>query len=124
MAPIVYLNTGQLAETVFINGGFLVLSGFLLYRSITIGLAEQRQLENLRQVAVDFEVVRHNCVREMLSPRETEVATMLCQRLTAREIADKLFISDRTVDKHRENIYFKVGVHSRDQLLEKLNKVW
>lgn len=124
MAPIVYLRMGQLTETVFINIGFLVLSGFLLYRSITVGLAEQRQLENLRQVAVDFEVVKHNCVREMLSPRETEVAVMLCQRLTAREIADKLFISDRTVDKHRENIYFKASVNSREQLLGKFNKVW
>lgn len=123
MAPIVYLKMGQLTETVFINGGFLVLSVFLLYRSITIGLAEQRQLENLRQVAVDFEVVKHNCIREMLSPRETEVASMLCQRLTAREIADKLFISDRTVDKHRENIYFKVGVNSREELIDRLNKV-
>ncbi|MCT1526118.1 hypothetical protein M3B42_16095 [Sphingobacterium hotanense] len=28
------------------------------------------------------------------------------------------------MDKHRENIYFKVGVNSRDQLLEKHNKVW
>ncbi|MGJ1261080.1 LuxR C-terminal-related transcriptional regulator [Sphingobacterium spiritivorum] len=45
----------------------------------------------------------------------------MCHRLTRREIADKLFISDRTVEKHTEHIFLKVGVNSRHELLIKLN---
>ena len=70
---------------------------------------------------MDTEVIRMNCAREMLTPRETEIAVLLCHRLKRREIADKLFISGRTVDKHSENIFVKVGVTSREELLAKLN---
>lgn len=39
--------------------------------------------------------------------------------MTRSEIGDKLFISTRTVEKHAERIFLKVGA----QLLGKLNKV-
>ncbi|MCB0254591.1 MAG: helix-turn-helix transcriptional regulator [Anaerolineae bacterium] len=44
-----------------------------------------------------------------------EVLEMLAQRLTAKEIAGDLFISERTVKRHTANIYQKLGVHSRQQ---------
>src|SRR5581483_9210184 len=37
-----------------------------------------------------------------LSTREKEVLALICQELTAREIAEKLFISERTVEGHRK----------------------
>ncbi|MGJ1265372.1 response regulator transcription factor [Sphingobacterium spiritivorum] len=121
LAPVVYYGWGQLTETLFTNLGFLALSALLLYRSVTLGRADQRQLANLRLLAMDTEVITANCLRNMLSPRETEIAILLCHRLTRREIADKLFISDRTVEKHTEHIFLKVGVNSRQELLAKLN---
>lgn len=42
-----------------------------------------------------------------LSKRELEVLLNICEGLSNQEIADRLFISKRTVDKHRENILFK-----------------
>src|SRR2546425_1634639 len=51
-----------------------------------------------------------------LSPREIEVAAMVAQGLTNREIAARLFISERTVDGHLEHLRDKLGVNTRSQV--------
>lgn len=51
-----------------------------------------------------------------LSRRELEVARMVAQGLTNREIGTRLFISERTVDGHLEHIREKLGVKSRAQV--------
>jgi DNA-binding NarL/FixJ family response regulator len=45
-----------------------------------------------------------------LSKREIEVLELIGQELTNKQIADKLFISTRTVDTHRRNLMQKLGV--------------
>lgn len=44
-----------------------------------------------------------------LSERETEVLKLICQEQTNQEIAEKLFISKRTVESHRQRIFDKIG---------------
>ncbi|MBQ3635569.1 MAG: response regulator transcription factor [Bacteroidales bacterium] len=44
-----------------------------------------------------------------LSAREQGVLTEICNGLSNQDIADKLFISKRTVEKHRANIMIKTG---------------
>ncbi len=44
-----------------------------------------------------------------LSEREEEVLYLICKGLSNKEIADRLFISKRTVDKHRENLLLKTN---------------
>lgn len=51
-----------------------------------------------------------------LSPRERQVALLVRQGRTNREIAGELFISERTVEKHVENILNRLGFHSRAQI--------
>ncbi|WP_433328365.1 ATP-binding protein [Spirillospora sp. CA-294931] len=51
-----------------------------------------------------------------LSPREREVARLLSQGLTNREIADVLFLSPRTVEQHVASVLRKLGVKSRNEL--------
>lgn len=51
-----------------------------------------------------------------LSRRETEVAELVAKGLTNREIATKLFISERTVESHVEQIRNKLGFNSRTQI--------
>lgn len=46
---------------------------------------------------------------EELSQREMDVLTEICNGESNQEIAEKLFISKRTVEKHRANIMMKTG---------------
>lgn len=45
-----------------------------------------------------------------LTERESEILYHICKGLSNQEIADTLFLSKRTVDKHRENILSKTNV--------------
>lgn len=47
-----------------------------------------------------------------LSDRETEVLHLLCQEFTSKEIAEKLFISYRTVEGHRRSMQEKTGARN------------
>ncbi len=57
------------------------------------------------------------CGVEPLSERETEVLPLVCEGLSNHEIADRLFISKRTVDKHRANILAKTGCRNTASLV-------
>ncbi|MEL6649314.1 MAG: response regulator transcription factor [Bacteroidota bacterium] len=46
----------------------------------------------------------------LLTAREKEVIGLICQELSSKEIADQLFISNKTVETHRKNIREKIGV--------------
>jgi DNA-binding NarL/FixJ family response regulator len=50
-----------------------------------------------------------------LTRREAEVLTLVADGRSNREIADALYISDRTVARHLTNVYTKIGVTSRTQ---------
>ncbi len=47
-----------------------------------------------------------------LSKREKEVLQLICEQCTTSEIGEKLFISPRTVDGHRNNLLDKTGVRN------------
>jgi DNA-binding response OmpR family regulator/DNA-binding CsgD family transcriptional regulator len=66
-------------------------------------------LERLRKVA--------------LTPRETEVLSWLAKGKTNRDIADILGMSHRTVNKHLEHIYEKLGVETRSAATALANKL-
>ena len=51
-----------------------------------------------------------------LSPRELEVVKLIAEGLTSDEIAEQLFISKKTVDRHRANMLEKLGMRNRVEL--------
>ena len=52
-----------------------------------------------------------------LTEREREVLTLIAQGLTNQQIAQKLFISIKTVQTHRAHILEKLGLHDRTELV-------
>lgn len=52
-----------------------------------------------------------------LSPREREIAQLLAEANSNKEIAEKLFVSVKTVDAHRANIMRKLNFHSVAELV-------
>jgi len=57
-----------------------------------------------------------NGAKAKLSPRESEVAQLVARGLSNREIAARLFLSERTVDNHVRHILDKLGFDSRVQV--------
>jgi DNA-binding NarL/FixJ family response regulator len=52
-----------------------------------------------------------------LSEREVEILEQICRGLSNQEIAEKLFISKRTVDKHRSNLLAKTNCKNTANLV-------
>jgi DNA-binding CsgD family transcriptional regulator len=48
-------------------------------------------------------------IEKGITPRETEVLKLICAEYTSAEIAEKLFISESTVNGHRNNLLLKIG---------------
>ena len=55
---------------------------------------------------------------DSLTPTERRVLALIAEYLTSKEIADKLGVSVRTVENHRNNICAKVGVHGSHALMK------
>lgn len=53
--------------------------------------------------------------KDMLTDRELEVLKALSRGFTNQQIADELFISQRTVQNHLHNIYNKLGINGRTE---------
>ena len=55
--------------------------------------------------------------RSSITPREQEVISYLVKGFTSSEIGEKLYISPRTVDKHRTNLLKKLGLKNTASLV-------
>ena len=63
-----------------------------------------------------FRDQKNNAGRHALTERETEVIQLIANGVSTRQIAKKLYLSERTVETHRKNIYRKLGVHTNVEL--------
>lgn len=53
----------------------------------------------------------------LLSPRESTIVRLICEGMTTRQMAEQIQMSERTVEAHITNIYFKLGVNSRQKIV-------
>ncbi len=58
-----------------------------------------------------------------LTPRETEILLLFARGRTAARIQEELYLSRGTVTTHLQHIYQKAGVHSRQELLDRLEEM-
>lgn len=56
--------------------------------------------------------------KKTLSPREQEILKLISEGLTSGEIADKLYVSKRTIDSHRANLIQKLNLKSLPDLIK------
>ena len=61
-------------------------------------------------------------VRDLLTKREHEITRLIAQGANNRQIAQRLSISIKTVETHRNHVYSKLKVHNAVQLLRVLEK--
>lgn len=95
----------EAVETVFEGGTYFSAS---LLESLS---------HSIRSAGATASVADDIAEADRLSEREIEVLLAICQGLSTQEIADKLFISKRTVDKHRANILEKSGCKNTASLV-------
>ena len=80
-----------------------VFSGQKYFSSeVTISILEKN--------SISLEPAFSNFIEKKLTDRELEVLKFIVNGLTNRQIADKLYISIRTVDTHRSNLMEKLTV--------------
>ena len=73
-------------------------------------IAEQQRANKFEQ----------NCELYHLTSREKNIVRLVCEGRRYKEIGETLFIAERTVTKHVQNIFEKVGVTNKIELINKL----
>jgi two-component system, NarL family, nitrate/nitrite response regulator NarL len=76
-----------------------------------------KQLSNLALEALLRRETAGRARSGVLSPRETEIVRMVAGGLGNRELAERLGVSEGTIKIHLHNIYKKLKVHSRLELV-------
>ena len=85
------------------------------FESLGAGFWAERARQELR---ASGETARRgdDLVATELTAQETQVASLVRQGLSNKDVAARLFISPRTVDFHLRNVYTKLGITSRTEL--------
>lgn len=73
---------------------------------------EEEEKTNNNSVFADEFMKKHQ-----LTKREVEIIRLVCQELNSKEIAEKLFIAEFTVNTHRRNILSKLGMKNTPALI-------
>ncbi|MCD4834147.1 MAG: response regulator transcription factor [Bacteroidales bacterium] len=72
----------------------------------------------LKSIINKSKSAKENAKNETLTKREKEIVNLVVDGLANKEIADKLFISVRTVDSHKNNIMQKLNLKSSVELVK------
>ena len=122
--PIVMLTVNEDTELIFTalrqgTNGYLLkgLRPEKLVRGITeVHEGGAPMSSNIARMVVDSFKLNP---QETLSSRESEVIQLLCDGDNYKTVAEKLFISSNTVKRHIRNIYTKMQVSSRGEMVQK-----
>ena len=117
--------------TVFLAAFFLFSIAFLVYKIARMGWTPtgQRQVAREENAAAPESEGRDAFARTCealarrydLSAREREVMELVARGNSARWIAESLCVSTSTVQTHSKSIYRKLGIHSKQELIQLVN---
>jgi DNA-binding CsgD family transcriptional regulator len=105
-------------QLVLLNTLFVIAISYDLFTQYQLKSERTKELQN--QVMEQLDAFRQSCHQHNLTIRETEIVVLVRLGRRYKEIADLLFISEKTVDSHMQNIYAKMGVRNKVALLNKL----
>lgn len=112
----------QVVEVLCTNTGIILITFLFITREIERSRKEHQLLQELRTSGVPPEVLEENCRHYQISAREREVLYLLRQGLKPGEIGERLFIAERTVTTHIQNMFTKTATRSRLELIRKLEQ--
>ncbi|WP_114751934.1 LuxR C-terminal-related transcriptional regulator [Pleomorphovibrio marinus] len=121
MPLLAYLQVTQLTEVLFTNGGFLIIT-FLFFRNMIEESRKDLETLDMMQTKDEDEIFIIRCEKLGLTKREIEVCKLVRDGRIYKEIGETLFISERTVNKHMQNIYKKAGSNNKFDLLNKITR--
>lgn len=102
--------------------GFLYAAIFALFMSCVLGKLEHMAItymeEDKEEIVTDEQTMYFKLRGLGLTDREAEVARLVSQELSNKEISSRLYISDTTVKKHITHILEKTGKADREALAE------
>jgi len=116
------VESSQLVEVLCTNTGIVVLSILFIWRSVNRARLEYQQFMEMMINGIRPELFDANCLKYHLTNREVEIVKLLRSGLKPREIGDRLFIAERTVTTHVQNIMTKTQTRSRLELIRKLEQ--
>jgi len=117
-----YFRVGQQIEVMVTNLGFLIITVLFIARIVKWERIRDEQLEAKYTLGSGASVFECNCVFYGLTKREVEITLLISQGKQYKYIADDLFISLDTVKSHVKNIFKKVEVNDKTELVYKLNQ--
>lgn len=141
---ISYFDLNQWIEASITNCGFLLLLALHVNRHIRqIRMEHERLIESEKKLMTWNEQLKsevekrtkeleritaerrfeENSRQFNLTSREKEIAKLICEGYSYKEVGEELFIAERTVAKHVQNIFEKVRVSSKIELYHKLEKI-
>jgi DNA-binding CsgD family transcriptional regulator len=92
------------------------LDGFALLGSVAWAERTRSALASCGEIA------RRQTPRliDLLTPQELQVVRLVAEGARNRDVADRLFLSQKTVEYHLRNMFRKLGVRSRTELVTRL----
>ncbi len=114
----------ELAFKKFFHRDSFLIDGVIIITLIFIFLAFSKFTDDLKRIALFSE--KNTCPSDKLdhydiTQRESEVVNLLIKGKSYKEISEQLFISMPTVKTHVSNIYQKMSINNKVELINLLN---
>ena len=85
-------------------------------------LANERSVVASSQKTASHEALQRIAQAHRLTPREVDVAALVLQGYSLKMVAQILYIAEGTVQTHMKNLYRKLGLHSKQELIALVNE--